>query len=216
MQTHAKSHFYRFCSLCWSTPRFYPFSALFPHRGLTDVESFSTATLTYVRAPLKDMSNPLAYSAPIAPQTQSSNYPTVHNISFRPSPLSQASTRRNTKLKCPSCGVWGEKSTVCKVCRSAIPGPHRIRAPLSSETTKLQPNGSVQCFTVLQRATQASVAASGSTASKKGKSLKHNTPQTTATVLNQRAPRSLTPSPFCTATADARDHVIGGSARAAT
>ncbi|KAL7696583.1 hypothetical protein N2W54_006308 [Lotmaria passim] len=65
---------------------------------------------------------------PIAPQAQESNYATVFNIDFRPhhEPLP---TGANTKLKCPSCGVWGLKGSTCKVCRTPIPGPRRIYIP---------------------------------------------------------------------------------------
>lgn len=143
------------------------------------------------------MSNRFAYPASIAPQAQTSNYPTVHNIYFRSSPLSTLSTRRNTKLKCPSCGVWGEKSTVCKVCLSTIPGPRRIYAPPSSETARRQPTRSAQRHTLLQPATQAGVTASGATESKRGKPIKDQALQTTARVLNLRAPRiRASPAPL--------------------
>ncbi|KPA83484.1 hypothetical protein ABB37_03096 [Leptomonas pyrrhocoris] len=62
---------------------------------------------------------------PIAPQAQESNYATVFNIGFRP-PHKPLPTGANTKLKCPSCGVWALKGSTCKVCRTPIPGPRRI------------------------------------------------------------------------------------------
>ncbi|TPP45891.1 hypothetical protein CGC21_36410 [Leishmania donovani] len=147
------------------------------------------------------MNNRFAHPASIAPQAQTSNYPTVHNIYFRSSPLSTLPTRRNTKFKCPSCVVWGEKSTVCKVCLSTIPGPRRIYAPPSSETAKRQPASSGRRHTVVQPATQLGVAAVGATESKRGKSIKDPAPQTTERALNLRVPRSRAFPALRTATA---------------
>ncbi|KAG5473336.1 hypothetical protein CUR178_03256 [Leishmania enriettii] len=142
----------------------------------------------------------LRFSASIAPQAQASNYPTAHNISFRPSSLSTPSTRRNTKLKCPSCGVWGEKGTVCKVCRSAIPGPRPIYALPSSGTSKRPTTGSVCRFAGLPTSTQTRVAASSGTASTRDRLIKHEAPQTTAAALHLRACRSRASAPPLTAT----------------
>ncbi|KAG5472562.1 hypothetical protein LSCM1_03966 [Leishmania martiniquensis] len=161
------------------------------------------------------MKTSLASSASLAPQPQTSNYPTVHNISFRSSLLSTPLTKRNTKLKCPSCGVWGEKGTVCNVCRSAIPGPRPIYAPLSSETARRPTTDSAGPSAVLRTGTQACMAASNGTAKNRGSRTKHEAQQATAESLHQCASRSRPSAPFADRdTADILHPVLRVSRRA--
>ena len=68
---------------------------------------------------------------------QHSNYPTARNASFRSE--SPYDARRQSKVKCPGCGVWAAKGGQCTLCATAVPGWARpANTPLTPRTSTQQ------------------------------------------------------------------------------
>lgn len=69
-----------------------------------------------------------------APLSLSSDYHTTFNHSFRDTTAIR--TKRQNKLKCPSCGVWGKLGQNCALCQIPIPCPKRCWTAARSSPSK--------------------------------------------------------------------------------